>query len=265
MPSVFIETGRIGSAVLTVPLMRMVAKYGPMYLAAPSHVIDLLGEQPWIAGTVRILPNMQTESTQVSFSQAFSVFAYHPTIKKIAGALGVVGKVNGFRMGKEVQIGERIRQATGDVPRIDVLPEMRARARSLIPLPNSVGIQICAGATGFGFPVGDRSKKNLPQSLAMILANEMIEQGKNVVFFGSASERETIAKITDINKAFDNIAGRISLRDLPGALSLLDYFISCDTGPAHVAAAVGCPLRIFYRNSDPMIWMPATTSSITCT
>ncbi len=50
--------------------------------------------------------------------------------------------------------------------------------------------------------------------------------------------------------------GRAPLEDLPGIFSHVRALLAVDTGPAHIAAAVGCPTLVFYGPSDPRRWLP---------
>jgi heptosyltransferase-2/heptosyltransferase-3 len=36
--------------------------------------------------------------------------------------------------------------------------------------------------------------------------------------------------------------------------------VSVDTGPAHIAAALGCPLIVLYGDASPRNWLPRSAS-----
>lgn len=48
------------------------------------------------------------------------------------------------------------------------------------------------------------------------------------------------------------LAGRCSLADMPGMLKAMDLLIANDTGPVHVAAAVGTPALVIFGPTDPV-------------
>jgi heptosyltransferase-2/heptosyltransferase-3 len=50
--------------------------------------------------------------------------------------------------------------------------------------------------------------------------------------------------------------GQVTLGDLPAVLAASHATISVDTGPAHIAAAVGCPLMVFFGPTDPAVFAP---------
>lgn len=60
-----------------------------------------------------------------------------------------------------------------------------------------------------------------------------------------------------------NVAGRMTLSKLAGVLQRVDLFIGTDSGPAHLAAAVGTPtLVLFSGTNDPDQWRPWLSSVV---
>lgn len=53
-----------------------------------------------------------------------------------------------------------------------------------------------------------------------------------------------------------SVAGKTTLRQLMALLRLAHGCISVDTGPGHVAAALGCPLVVLFGKSDPRVYGP---------
>jgi ADP-heptose:LPS heptosyltransferase len=52
------------------------------------------------------------------------------------------------------------------------------------------------------------------------------------------------------------LAGGLSLGALAAVIATLDLFVSNDTGPAHLAQAVGTPCVIVFGPADPRRWAP---------
>jgi ADP-heptose:LPS heptosyltransferase len=50
--------------------------------------------------------------------------------------------------------------------------------------------------------------------------------------------------------------GQVPLTQLPAVLAASHATVSVDTGPAHIAAAVGCPLLVFFGPTDPAVFAP---------
>jgi ADP-heptose:LPS heptosyltransferase len=84
-----------------------------------------------------------------------------------------------------------------------------------------------------------------------------------IALTGAPSEREmTDTIVTAANDArVSSIAGETSLRRLLALLTLAHSTISVDTGPAHAAAAVGCPLVVLFGSTDPRINGPISTTA----
>jgi heptosyltransferase-2 len=85
------------------------------------------------------------------------------------------------------------------------------------------------------------------------------------VIFGSASDAllaETIA--SGIARAGGeaplNLAGKTSLRELAAALKICDLVLTNDTGPMHLAAAVGAPVVVVFGSTSPELTGPVFSS-----
>jgi heptosyltransferase-2 len=85
------------------------------------------------------------------------------------------------------------------------------------------------------------------------------------VVFGGAGDRalaETMA--SDIAHATGeptlNLAGQTSLRELAAALKVCDLVVTNDTGPMHLAAAVGAPVTAIFGSTSPELTGPIFSS-----
>jgi ADP-heptose:LPS heptosyltransferase len=56
-----------------------------------------------------------------------------------------------------------------------------------------------------------------------------------------------------------NLAGRLSLGELGALCEVADLYVGNDTGPTHVAAAVGCATLAIFGPSDPARSAPFAT------
>lgn len=73
-----------------------------------------------------------------------------------------------------------------------------------------------------------------------------------LVFSGSESERELIDGIrTAIAAPTHSLAGRLNLAELAALVALAPVLITNNTGPAHIAAAVGTPVVDLYAQTNP--------------
>lgn len=79
------------------------------------------------------------------------------------------------------------------------------------------------------------------------------EHGLAAVATGSKSERSMIEEIASLAKApIADLAGRTSLPELVEVLRCARLVVSNDTGPGHIAAALGRPLVMMFSWSNPL-------------
>lgn len=97
----------------------------------------------------------------------------------------------------------------------------------------------------------------------VVLANRLVEDyGLKVILVAEGKEDEAIANemAHEIRYPVLNLSGKLSLGQLSALLKRCAIFISNDSGPAHIASAVGTPVvSIFGRNQaglSPVRWAP---------
>ena len=84
-----------------------------------------------------------------------------------------------------------------------------------------------------------------------------------VVLTGAGSERTIADAVVQIaGSAVQNIAGETNLSELVALLSLADVCVTGDSGPMHIAAAVGTRVVALHGPTDPALSGPISDSSI---
>src|SRR4051794_4278126 len=79
--------------------------------------------------------------------------------------------------------------------------------------------------------------------------------GRRVVVTGAPSERELTARVA--GQRGTDLGGATTLRELAGVLAAADAVIVGNTGPAHLAAAVGVPVVSLFAPTVPAVrWRP---------
>lgn len=86
------------------------------------------------------------------------------------------------------------------------------------------------------------------------------EYDAQIVLTGGPGEEGTVRAVAErlATKPL-NLAGHTSLGSLAAVIARLDLFISNDTGPAHLACAVGTPSVTIFGPADYVRWMPLDT------
>ncbi len=84
------------------------------------------------------------------------------------------------------------------------------------------------------------------------LADWLSRQGFRVVITGSAGDRELAEDIADrMSEPALNLAGQTSLAELAGLLKKARFAITADTGPMHLAAALGTRMVAIFGPTAP--------------
>jgi ADP-heptose:LPS heptosyltransferase len=136
----------------------------------------------------------------------------------------------------------------GESARVDPLSaEERARGRQLLAargaVPPVVGLH----------PSGGRSVKQWPVARwAEVAARLQREFGATVVVTGSAADRALAEEVAAaLPQPPLDLTGALSVRETMCVIGALDLFLSPDTGPMHLACALGTPSVSVFGPSDP--------------
>lgn len=95
------------------------------------------------------------------------------------------------------------------------------------------------------------------------LSKRIIAQyGYKIVLIGTENDKRDGNEIVESAGASGviNLAGKTSLRELASIISLSKLFIGNDSGPAHLAAAVGIPLIVLSGADDPLSTSPMSNN-----
>ena len=82
------------------------------------------------------------------------------------------------------------------------------------------------------------------------------------IVFGGRNETDLAGQIQSAlgGPAIINVAGRTSLRELMSLMKLCRVFLTNDTGPMHVAAALGVPVVTIFGSTSPELTAPLAAS-----
>lgn len=88
-----------------------------------------------------------------------------------------------------------------------------------------------------------------------------------VLLCGSDSEGgilEEIRAAADGDPRMHNLAGDLPVPRLLALLEQSHSMVSVDTGPAHAAAALGCPLLVLFGSASTAMWRPLGPGEVIC-
>ena len=118
--------------------------------------------------------------------------------------------------------------------------------------PPIVGLHVGYGPRGKKRDQSHRLKGWATSSFAS-LARSLEAEGISVVVTGTSEDAADVAAVTRGGEA-RGVAGRTSVRELAALIRKLDVYVSVDSGPAHLAAAVATPLVV--------LWGPAILAQV---
>jgi lipopolysaccharide heptosyltransferase II len=122
---------------------------------------------------------------------------------------------------------------------------VRERLRGLGVEPGSSWAVIHPGASA-------PSRRYAPEGFAEAARRLVLELGWPVVFTGDASERPLVESIRARMAApAHSLAGELSLAELAALIECAPLLIANNTGPVHIAAAVGTPVVDLYALTNP--------------
>ncbi len=140
--------------------------------------------------------------------------------------------------------------------------ERRSMQRKLglsVPGPGVVCINVNAGATS----LDRRWRPRRFVELAEQLVRE--EPSRRIFFIGSAEERryvdETLSNAGAEASAFYNCSGDLSVGELIALLERSSFLVTNDSGPMHIAAAVGTPVVAIFGPESPVFYGPVGRSA----
>jgi ADP-heptose:LPS heptosyltransferase len=89
------------------------------------------------------------------------------------------------------------------------------------------------------------------------IAAALAEAGHRVVVTGGGDERDLTASVSSAAHGSTDLGGRTDLAALAGVLARADAVVVGNTGPAHLAAAVGTPVVSLFAPTVPAErWRP---------
>jgi heptosyltransferase-2 len=112
-------------------------------------------------------------------------------------------------------------------------------------------VALCPGST-------NSRAKRWPSERFAALADMLAERaGAQVVLVGAGEESDISEEVARLTRRRPHVlTGKTSLAQTAALLSVADLLVTNDTGPAHVAAAVGCPVVVIFGPTNPETTRP---------
>ena len=239
------------------------------------HRVDTL-DASWLArdGTALGLRSMMLKAREWRQRQYDLAINFEPDIRShlVLAAAGAA-KTAGFSSGGggpllDVSLPFNARTHTSD--------NARALVAAVLPVPpreSTAVLELPPGATGgaahllgmrprpligIHASAGREIKQWPAERFGTVAARFASEFGATIVLTGSAEDRpltDVIKRALGSARVVD-LTGSLDLLTLAAVLQQLDVYITGDTGPMHLAGAVGTPVAAVFGPSDPIRYAP---------
>jgi heptosyltransferase-2/heptosyltransferase-3 len=291
-PRLLVFFARVGDLVMLTPLARHLATLGGVELLARPWAERLLKGQPWL-GAVHGLERPNAPAWQdlltgggrrrlgrvLAARNYREILVFHNenrTVKHWINSwrgstpmreLPLDGNDGGSR--HMVDVYRRAAAKAGlDGEGFPMAPELAvdaaqlAQTRQMLARLGSrvVAVQAGSSLTHRWLRKQPNLKGLTPQQwggwLTRLLASGAIDAA---VLLGSRQERreaQAIIAATPRRQQVHDWTGRVGLGELPALFAACCATLSVDTGPGHIAAAVGCPLISIFGPTDPAVFLP---------
>ena len=155
---------------------------------------------------------------------------------------------------------EQLLSGTSTICEVDPdisLPISESRQAEATELLRSFGVNaeqsvvaICPGS------INSRAKRWPAESYAA-LADRLLEEQRQVLLIGSRDEIDVTNEVTSrMRNQPIVLTGKTTLDQITAVLSKVDLVVTNDTGPAHIAAALGCPTIVIFGPTNPLTTRP---------
>ena len=152
---------------------------------------------------------------------------YHAAVEELVGRELPKGKLQYFLGPEDVRVADAVLRSAG----ID-------------PLRPILGLS----------PGANWATKRWPVERFAALARRALGRGTQVAVQGSASEAELGRTIARLAPGAVDLCGKLDLRGLGGFISRCSAFAANDSGPMHMARALGVPTLAFFGSTDPAMF-----------
>ncbi len=142
-------------------------------------------------------------------------------------------------------------------PRLELTAAERAGARDLVQ--KLAGEALPADRPWLGLNAGAEygPAKRWPAERFVAVAREVSRvTGARWLILGGPNDRPRAAEIQQHLPGAANLTGRTSLRELMQTLTACDLLLTNDTGPMHLAAALGTPVVALFGSTSPELTGP---------
>jgi heptosyltransferase-1 len=276
-----VKTSSIGDVVHALPVVQAIKEAAPhlsLGWVVRRRCAEVLRGSPFI-DTLYVQPDRPTLPELWSLSQKLQEGRYELALDMQGLALsGLVTQLSGAplrlgwdrnrelnalflthpivsgrgRQNHEVDLLYGFAEALGiQAPHPNFTPQPYLASRSL-PLANQWLAELPRPRVALNVGAS-RAYKRWPTDRWREVALALAAAGRSLVFVGDKTDAGIVAQIApSLRGNFADLSGRTSLPELASVLASCDLLVTGDTGPMHIAVAVGTPVLALFGGTDPV-------------
>lgn len=278
-----IRLSSLGDIVLTTPVIRAVRAHFPeSYIAmlVGKQSAEVLRENPHLDEVItfdRLAKDKDTGEVlrtvrilrERKFTLAIDLQRKFRTalLMYLGGVVTRVGNTSGLCTVRVPEEGNKhatahyfdLLHAVG-IPAVDQKPELflsTSECRDATQRFDAAGVTQSGLKVGFFPGAGWKLREWMPERFAAI-GDRLVERfNADVLIFGGPKESELVRTVTNLMKARAiPFAGNLQIRELAACIEKCDLFLTNDTGPMHIAAAVGTPTVSLFGPGNHIRFQP---------
>ena len=139
------------------------------------------------------------------------------------------------------------------MPTLNTNPSADAAVEALLKKEKAQSGELLVGI----FPGAGHACRLWPQESFAQVADHLVRNDRvRIVVFAGPEEREMVAQMRPLFPQRTIFFDRLTIPQLASAQARLTLFISNDTGPVHIAAAVGTPVIVILDRPNPHSFTP---------
>lgn len=110
-------------------------------------------------------------------------------------------------------------------------------------------------------PGGKRDKRWGERNFSALIDRIAGVTGARIVVAAGAAERETVAEMRTLSRSRFDVLEGVTVGQMAAVIARSDLFVSGDTGPMHLAVALGRPVVAIFRAGNPRVYGPRAKNS----
>ncbi len=143
---------------------------------------------------------------------------------------------------------------------LPLTPEVKTQVRARLKQPHALRWSYDAGG-GFGCVVPGaafESKRWTPEGFAAVADHLNERWNLSCVVVAGPGQEKLAHTVASATRGGAPVLQGLSLKEVAALLQMARVFVGNDSGPMHIAAAVGRPIVAVWGSSDPTVWHPWT-------